>query len=59
MLKPLDVKITRIASGVPVGGDIVYIYPVDDQKLAGQSQEPVNGSYSSRQNTPKIVRRKS
>ncbi|MDD5009008.1 MAG: toprim domain-containing protein, partial [Syntrophorhabdaceae bacterium] len=25
MLKPLDVKITRIASGVPVGGDIVYI----------------------------------
>ncbi|OPY76350.1 MAG: Recombination protein RecR [Syntrophorhabdus sp. PtaU1.Bin058] len=28
MLKPLDVKITRIASGVPVGGDIVYIDPL-------------------------------
>ncbi|HOE17822.1 MAG TPA: recombination mediator RecR [Syntrophorhabdaceae bacterium] len=25
ILKPLDVRITRIASGVPVGGDIVYI----------------------------------
>ncbi|HEY3277618.1 MAG TPA: recombination mediator RecR [Syntrophorhabdaceae bacterium] len=28
ILKSLDVKITRIASGVPVGGDIVYIDPL-------------------------------
>jgi recombination protein RecR len=28
LLKHLDVKITRIASGVPVGGDIVYIDPL-------------------------------
>jgi recombination protein RecR len=28
MTKPFDVKITRIASGVPVGGDIVYIDPL-------------------------------
>jgi recombination protein RecR len=28
ILKDLDVKITRIASGVPVGGDIVYIDPL-------------------------------
>lgn len=28
ILKPLDVTITRIASGVPVGGDIVYIDPL-------------------------------
>ena len=28
ILKPLDVVITRIASGVPVGGDIVYIDPL-------------------------------
>lgn len=28
ILKPLDVKITRIASGIPVGGDIVYIDPL-------------------------------
>jgi recombination protein RecR len=25
ILKPYDVKITRIASGIPVGGDIVYL----------------------------------
>ena len=28
ILKPLDVKITRIASGIPIGGDIVYIDPL-------------------------------
>ncbi|MDR2018767.1 MAG: recombination mediator RecR [Syntrophobacterales bacterium] len=28
LLKEFDVKITRIASGVPVGGDIVYIDPL-------------------------------
>lgn len=28
LVKPLDVRITRIASGVPVGGDIVYIDPL-------------------------------
>ena len=28
LLKHLDVKISRIASGVPVGGDIVYIDPL-------------------------------
>ncbi len=28
ILKSLDVKITRIASGIPVGGDIVYIDPL-------------------------------
>jgi recombination protein RecR len=28
ILKGFDVKITRIASGVPVGGDIVYIDPL-------------------------------
>lgn len=28
ILKPYDVRITRIASGVPVGGDIVYIDPL-------------------------------
>lgn len=28
MLKPLNVSITRIASGIPVGGDIVYIDPL-------------------------------
>jgi recombination protein RecR len=25
LVKPLDVKVTRIASGVPVGGDLEYI----------------------------------
>jgi len=25
ILKPLDIKITRIASGIPIGGDIVYV----------------------------------
>jgi recombination protein RecR len=28
ILKPLNIKITRIASGIPVGGDIVYIDPL-------------------------------
>jgi recombination protein RecR len=28
VLKPYDVRITRIASGIPVGGDIVYIDPL-------------------------------
>lgn len=28
ILKPLNVNITRIASGIPVGGDIVYIDPL-------------------------------
>jgi len=28
LLKPYDVRITRIASGIPVGGDIVYIDPL-------------------------------
>jgi recombination protein RecR len=28
ILKSLDVRITRIASGIPVGGDIVYIDPL-------------------------------
>ncbi len=28
ILKPHDVRITRIASGIPVGGDIVYIDPL-------------------------------
>jgi recombination protein RecR len=28
ILKPLEVTITRIASGIPVGGDIVYIDPL-------------------------------
>lgn len=28
MLKGTDIKITRIASGIPVGGDIVYIDPL-------------------------------
>jgi recombination protein RecR len=28
ILKPLDVRITRIASGIPIGGDIVYIDPL-------------------------------
>jgi recombination protein RecR len=28
ILKPYDVRITRIASGIPVGGDIVYIDPL-------------------------------
>jgi recombination protein RecR len=28
ILKPLNVTITRIASGIPVGGDIVYIDPL-------------------------------
>ena len=28
ILKPLNVAITRIASGIPVGGDIVYIDPL-------------------------------
>ncbi len=28
ILKPLEVKITRIASGIPVGGDIVYVDPL-------------------------------
>jgi len=28
ILQDLDVKITRIASGVPIGGDIVYIDPL-------------------------------
>lgn len=31
LLKPLDIKITRIAHGVPVGGDLEY---VDDATLA-------------------------
>ena len=25
VVKPLDIKVTRIASGVPVGGDLEYI----------------------------------
>ncbi len=25
LLKPLDVKVTRIANGVPVGGDLEYV----------------------------------
>lgn len=25
ILKPLDIRITRIASGIPIGGDIVYV----------------------------------
>ena len=25
MLKPLEVKVTRIANGVPVGGDLEYV----------------------------------
>lgn len=28
IMKDLDVKITRIASGIPIGGDIVYIDPL-------------------------------
>jgi recombination protein RecR len=28
MTKSFEVKITRIASGVPIGGDIVYIDPL-------------------------------
>lgn len=28
ILKPYDVRITRIASGIPVGGDIVYVDPL-------------------------------
>ena len=24
ILKPLDIKVTRIASGIPVGGDLEY-----------------------------------
>jgi recombination protein RecR len=28
MTKSFDVRITRIASGVPIGGDIVYIDPL-------------------------------
>lgn len=28
ILKPLRIKITRIASGIPIGGDIVYIDPL-------------------------------
>jgi recombination protein RecR len=28
LLKDLDVRITRIASGIPIGGDIVYIDPL-------------------------------
>ena len=28
ILRPLNVTITRIASGIPVGGDIVYIDPL-------------------------------
>jgi len=28
ILKPLEVTITRIASGIPIGGDIVYIDPL-------------------------------
>jgi len=28
ILKSLDIKITRIASGIPIGGDIVYIDPL-------------------------------
>lgn len=28
ILKPLEIKITRIASGIPIGGDIVYIDPL-------------------------------
>jgi len=28
ILKPLDIKITRIASGIPIGGDIVYVDPL-------------------------------
>jgi len=28
ILKPLEVKITRIASGIPIGGDIIYIDPL-------------------------------
>ncbi len=28
ILRPYDVRITRIASGIPVGGDIVYIDPL-------------------------------
>jgi recombination protein RecR len=28
ILKPLDIRITRIASGIPIGGDIVYVDPL-------------------------------
>jgi recombination protein RecR len=28
LTKPFEVKITRIASGIPIGGDIVYIDPL-------------------------------
>ncbi|HNQ64071.1 MAG: Recombination protein RecR [Syntrophorhabdaceae bacterium] len=39
ILKPLEVKITRIASGIPIGGDIIYIDPltikssIDNRKI--------------------------
>lgn len=39
LLKPLSVKITRIARGVPVGGDIEYADPVTLQKsLEGRTE---------------------
>jgi recombination protein RecR len=35
MLKPFDVRVTRIASGLPVGGDLEYA----DELTLGRSLE--------------------
>jgi recombination protein RecR len=36
ILKPYDVRITRIASGIPVGGDIVYIAPAHQEFMENE-----------------------
>jgi len=39
ILKPLDVKVTRIASGLPVGGDLEYADEVTLSKaLEGRTE---------------------
>ena len=39
LIKPLGIKVTRIASGVPVGGDLEYIDPVTLLKALEGRQE--------------------
>jgi recombination protein RecR len=39
LIKPLGIKVTRIASGVPVGGDLEYTDPVTLLKALEGRQE--------------------
>lgn len=39
LLKPLDVKVTRIASGIPIGGDLEYTDRVTLSRALSQRRE--------------------